>query len=133
MTNDIYHRRRADLMNQLGDNDIVIVPTSSVKSRNSDVDYLFRPDSDFYYLCGFDEPESVLVISPGRARGEIVLFCRERDRFKEMWDGRRAGLEGAVEHFGADDAFPIDDINDILPGMMEEKDKVFTTVGDAPL
>ncbi len=132
MSQDVYARRRADLVNQLGDNDIVIVPTAPIKSRNSDVEYLFRPDSDFYYLCGFEEPEAVLVISPGREQGEVIIFCRERDPFKEMWDGRRAGLEGAVERFGADDAFPIDDINDILPGMMEEKDKVFTTVGRYP-
>jgi len=132
MINKVYQRRRAELVNQIGGNDIVIVPTASVKSRNGDVEYQFRADSDFYYLSGFNEPEGVLVICPGREQGEYVIFCREKDPLREMWDGRRAGLEGAVEQFGADDAFPIEDINDILPGLMEEKEKVYTTVGRYP-
>lgn len=132
MSASIYARRRKELLNQIGEQDIVIVPTSPVKSRNSDVDYLFRPDSDFHYLSGFSEPEAVAVISPGRRQGEYVIFCRESDSQREMWDGRRAGLDGVVEQYGADDAFPIEDINEILPGMMEEKGKVFTTVGRYP-
>ena len=132
MNKDTYARRRAELVNQIGQNDIVVVATSPVKSRNSDVEYQFRPDSDFYYLSGFAEPESVIVISPGRAQGEYVVFCREKDEKREMWDGRRTGLEGAMEMYGADDAFPIEDINDILPGLMEEKAKLFTTVGRYP-
>lgn len=132
MNQQIYARRRDELVNQVGDNDIVIVPTSPLKMRNSDVEYPFRADSDFHYLSGFAEPEAVLVISPGRQRGKYVLFCRESDPLREMWDGRRAGLDGAMELYGADDAFPIDDIGDILPGMMEEKEKVFTTVGRYP-
>lgn len=132
MSQDIYKRRRADLLNQLSTQDIVIVPTAAVKPRNGDVEYMFRPDSDFHYLCGFAEPEAVLVISPGREQGEVVLFCRENDPLREMWDGRRAGLQGAIDNHGAHDAFPIDDINEILPGLMEEKEKVFTTVGRYP-
>jgi len=132
MEKSIYQRRRAELVNQIGENDIVIVTTSMVKSRNGDVDYQFRPDSDFYYLSGFVEPEAVAVISPGRAQGDYVIFCREKNPQREMWDGRRTGLEGAIEFYGADDAFPVEDIDEILPGMMEEKEKVFTTVGRYP-
>ena len=132
MKQDIYQSRRNELVNQIGENDIVIVSTETVKSRNGDVEYQFRPDSDFYYLTGFSEPEAVLVISPSRSQGEYVLFCRERDPQREMWDGRREGLEGAVENYGADDAFPIEDIHEILPGMMEERGRVYTTVGRFP-
>lgn len=132
MNAETYARRRSELTEQIGDNDIVIVATSPVKSRNSDVEYQFRPDSDFHYLSGFAEPEAVLVISPSRTQGQYVVFCREKDRHREMWDGRRTGLEGVIEQYGADDAFPIEDLNDILPGMMEEKEKVFTTVGRYP-
>ncbi len=132
MNAETYARRRSELTQQIGDNDIVIVATSPIKSRNSDVEYQFRPDSDFHYLSGFAEPEAVLVISPSRTQGQYVVFCREKDRHREMWDGRRIGLEGAIEQYGADDAFPIEDLNDILPGMMEEKEKVFTTVGRYP-
>ncbi len=127
-----HHRRRQELLNQIGDNDIVIVPTSSVKTRNSDVDFQFRSDSDFFYLTGFSEPEAVAVICPGRPNGEYVIFCREKDLKRELWDGRRAGLEGVIEHYGADDAFPFEDIGDILPGMMEQRDKVYTNVGRYP-
>lgn len=132
MNTQQHHRRRQELLNQIGKNDIVIVPTSSVKTRNSDVDFQFRSDSDFFYLTGFSEPDAVAVICPGRANGEYVIFCREKDPKRELWDGRRAGLEGVVEHFGADDAFPFEDIGDILPGMMEERDKVYTNVGRYP-
>lgn len=132
-TNHAAHRqRRQDLLNQIGSNDIVIVPTAPVKYRNGDVEYQYRADSDFYYLTGFAEPEAVAVLIPGRANGEYVMFCRERDPEREMWDGLRAGLEGVIEKWGADDAFPIEDIDDILPGLMEERDKVFMNVGRYP-
>lgn len=127
----IYARRRAELMQQMS-KDIVIVPTAPVRNRNSDVDYAFRPDSDFYYLTGFNEPEAVLVLCPGRANGEFILFCREKDLERETWDGRRYGLEGVVEHFGADDAFPITDMGDILPRIMEDREKIYTHVGRYP-
>ena len=128
----MHDRRRMELINQIGANDIVIIPTSTVKSRNGDVDFRFRPDSDFFYLTGFAEPEAVAVICPGRDNGEFIIFCREKDAAREMWDGRRAGLEGAIELYGADDAFPFEDIGDILPGMMEERGKVYTNVGRYP-
>jgi len=127
-----YKNRRNELINQIGENDIVIVSTGQAKSRNGDVEYQFRPDSDFYYLSGFAEPEAVLVICPSRPQGPFVMFCRERDEQREMWDGRRAGLEGVVSDYHADDSFPIDDIHEILPGMMEGKTKVYTTVGRYP-
>ena len=80
-------------------------------------------------MTGFAEPESVAVLVPGRANGEYLLFCRERDAKREQWDGLRAGQAGAVEHFGADDAFPIEDLDDILPGIMESCDRVYYTMG----
>ena len=128
---DIYARRRSELMQQIG-KDIVIVPTAPIRNRNNDVDYAFRPDSDFYYLTGFNEPEAVAVLCPGRANGEFILFCREKDPEKEIWDGRRYGLEGAVEQFGADDAFPFTDMGDILPRIMEDREKIYTHVGRYP-
>ena len=89
-----------------------------------------RSDSSFYYLTGFDEPESVLVLIPGREHGEYILFCRERDIDKEIWDGYRAGQEGAIKNFSADDSYPISDLDDILPGLIEGKEKVFYTMGN---
>ena len=122
-------RRRRELMRMMGRDAIAIVPAADVCYRNNDVEYDYRQDSDFYFLTGFEEPEAVAVLIPGRASGEYVLFCRDRDPTREMWDGTRAGPEGAVERYGADDAFPIGDIDEILPGLLEPRSRVFYTMG----
>ncbi len=127
-----FKRRRRQLMGMMGAGSIAILPTGSEAVRNRDVHFPFRPDSDFYYLTGFAEPEAVLVLVPGRRQGEYILFCREKDAAKEIWDGYRAGLEGAVADFDADDAFPISDLDDILPGLMEERERVFFAMGSDP-
>lgn len=132
MTANEFKRRRRQLMGMMDPHSIAILPTGSERVRNRDVHYPFRPDSDFHYLTGFDEPDAVLVLVPGRAHGEYLLFCREKDPTKEMWDGYRAGLEGAITDFGADDAFPITDLDDILPGLLEERDRVFFAMGTDP-
>lgn len=124
-----FERRRKRLKGLLDDNAIAIVPTAPERLRNRDVQYPYRADSDFYYLTGFDEPDAVAVIIPGRRQGEYVLFCRERDPDAEAWDGARAGLEGARERYGADDAFPIDDLDDILPGLLENRELIYYTMG----
>lgn len=113
----------------VGRDAIVVLPAAPVRHRNSDVEYPFRQDSDFYYLTGFNEPESVAVLAPGRKHGEYVLFVRERDPARETWDGRRAGPEGATRDFGADDAFPVTDIDEILPGLLENRTAVYYTMG----
>jgi Xaa-Pro aminopeptidase len=127
-----YAKRRKQLLRMMDHDSIAIIPTAPVRRRNRDVEYRYRPDSDFYYLTGFAEPESVAVLVPGRDHGEYILFCRERNPDKEIWDGARAGQEGACDIYGADDSFPISDINDILPGLLENKDRVFYTMGRFP-
>jgi Xaa-Pro aminopeptidase len=129
---DEYRRRRRALMKQMGRDTIAIVPTAPVRLRNNDVEYAYRPDSDFFYLTGFNEPESVAVLVPGRPQGEYILFVRDRDPARETWDGRRAGPAGATRDYGADDAFPIADIDEILPGLMENRGKVFYAMGTHP-
>ncbi len=123
-----FEQRRRELMAHMGGG-IAIVPTAPVRTRNRDVEFPYRPDSDFYYLTHFPEPEAVAVLVPGRSHGEYILFCRERNPDKEIWDGRRAGVEGARATYGADDAFPIDDIDEILPGLLENREKVFYSMG----
>jgi Xaa-Pro aminopeptidase len=127
-----FHRRRRALAKQMGRDSIAIVPTAPVRLRNNDVEYAYRPDSDFFYLTGFAEPESVAVLVPGRPQGEYILFVRDRDPARETWDGRRAGPAGAARVYGADHAFPISDIDDILPGMLENRAKVFYAMGTHP-
>ncbi len=127
-----FARRRKQLMRMMGSDSIAILPTNIEQPRNRDVEFPFRPHSDFVYLTGFPEPEAVLVLLPGRKHGEFILFCRDRDKKMEIWNGRRAGPEGAIEKYGADDAFPIADMDDILPGLLENRERVFYTMGAAP-
>ena len=129
MRKDEFARRRRQLMKMMGKGRIAILPAVPEKVRNGDVRYHYRPDSDFFYLTGFAEPEAVAVLIPGRAHAEYVLFVRDRDPARETWDGRRAGPEGATRDHGADDAFPIGDIDDILPGLMENCSRVYYTMG----
>jgi Xaa-Pro aminopeptidase len=127
-----FARRRKQLMRMMGKDSIAIIPTAPEKIRNRDVEYPYRSDSDFYYLTGFGEPGAVAVLTPGRPHGEYLLFCRERDPKMETWVGRRAGTQGAIDEYGADDAFPIGDIDEILPGLLESRERVFYTMGSYP-
>lgn len=129
ITKKEFARRRQVLMEAMEDDSIAIVPSAREIIRNRDVEYPFRQDSDFYYLTGFDEPDAVLVLVPGREHGEYILFCRERDELMELWTGFRHGPEGACKEFGADDAFPISDIDDILPGLLEGRERVYYAMG----
>jgi Xaa-Pro aminopeptidase len=129
ITHAEYARRRKALMAQMEPNSIAILPAAPQLLRNRDVEHVYRQDSDFQYLCGFPEPEAVLALIPGREHGEFVLFCRERNAERELWEGLRAGQDGAVSQYGADDAFPIGDIDDILPGLIEGRERVYYAMG----
>jgi Xaa-Pro aminopeptidase len=129
MTRDEFVRRRRQLMRMMGRESIAILPAAPARIRNNDVEYPYRQDSDFYYLTGFPEPESVAVLIPGRPQAEYVLFVRDRDASREVWDGARAGPDGATRSYGANDAFPITDIDEILPGLLENRSRVYYTMG----
>jgi Xaa-Pro aminopeptidase len=124
-----YARRRRQLMRMAGDDAILILPSAPERIRSRDTHYPYRQDSDFWYLTGFPEPEAVLVLVPGRAHGEAILFCRERDPDREAWDGPRAGQDGAVDDYAMDDAYPIADIDEILPGLLEGRSRVYYHFG----
>jgi len=125
-----FGRRRRKLMNFMGNNSIAILPSSAEQLRSRDTDFRFRQHSDFHYLSAFPEPEAVLVLLPGREQGEYIIFCREKDEVMETWHGRRHGQAGAKKNFGCDDAFPIDDIDDILPGLMEGRERIYYEFGN---
>lgn len=116
-------------MRIMGRDSIAILPAALEKIRNNDVHHAYRQDSDFQYLTGFGEPEAVAVLVPGREQAEYILFVRDRDPARETWDGRRAGPDGALRDFDANDAFPISDLDEILPGLMENRARVFYTMG----
>ena len=127
-----YARRRRELMRMAGSDAAVVVAAAPERMRNADAAYPYRQDSDFHYLSGFAETDAVLALLPGRAHGQAVLFCRERDAEQERWHGPRVGTEGAVASYGMDDAFPIDDIDDILPGMLEGRTRLYCHFGREP-
>ncbi|MFT7267569.1 MAG: Xaa-Pro aminopeptidase, partial [Porticoccus sp.] len=129
ITNQEFDRRRHQLMSMMPNNSIAILSAAPEKSRNRDVFYPYRQDSDFFYLAGFIEPESVLVLISGREQQQFLMFCRDRNMEREIWDGRRAGPEGARLKYGADDAFPIENIDEILPKLLEGRGKIYYTVG----
>lgn len=127
-----YAARRQRLMSQMSPNSLAILPSAPVTVRNRDVEHPFRQDSDFYYLSGFAEENAVLVLIPGREHGEYVLFCQEKIKEQEIWTGRRVGPEAAPDVLGVDDAFPISDIDEILPGLLEGKDRIYASLGISP-
>ncbi|GAP66148.1 aminopeptidase P [Mizugakiibacter sediminis] len=124
-----FARRRRQLMRMAGEDAAVIVAAAPERMRNADAAYPYRQDSDFHYLTGFPEPEAVLALLPGRRAGETILFCREREPERERFEGARIGSEGAVRDYGMDDAFPIEDIDDILPGMIEGRARLYCHFG----
>ncbi len=127
-----FARRRRQFMRIIGKGAIAILPAAPVRHRNGDIEYAYRQDSHFYYLTGFPEPDAVAVLVPGRSQAEYLLFVREHDPLRESWDGARAGTDGAVERYAADDAFPIADIEEILPGLMETRSQVYYSMGTHP-
>ena len=127
-----FARRRRQLMQMAGEDAALLVAAAPERLRNADAAWPYRQDSDFHYLAGFPEPEAVLALLPGRRHGESVLFCRERDAERERWHGEIVGTERAVSVYGMDDAFPIDDIDDILPGMIEGRARVYCHFGREP-
>ena len=106
--------RRQQLLDAMGDG-VAVFPSAPLALRNHDVEHPYRQDSDLHYLSGFDEPESLLLLTNQHADHRVVLFVRPRKREREIWDGPRAGVEGAVRDFGADAAFPIEELAQRLP------------------
>lgn len=127
-----YRRRRKALMNLMAPNSVAVIPAATIRLRNRDTAYLFRQDSDFHYLTGFNEPDAVLVLAPEREHGEVILFCRERHPRSELYDGERLGPERVAQILGVDDGFPVADMDDILPGMLEGRDRIYLNLGDHP-
>lgn len=125
---DVYRGRRDEFARQLSDG-VAIVPAAVHAQRSADSEYAYRQDSDFHYLTGFGEPEAVLVLAPNHASERTVLFVRPRDRTQEIWTGRRAGVEGAVAAYGADAAYPIDELDKRLPEYLVGAATIYYALG----
>lgn len=132
LTQADFQERRDILAGEIGLRSIVIIATSAVAMRNNDADYKFRADSSFFYLTGFAEPEAVAVIETFDTEEDgycYSLFCRERNREMEIWNGYRAGIDGAVDDYDADEAFTIESLDEEIIGKLLNKDKVFYRIG----
>ena len=127
MTTDLHFQRRKSLLEAISPG-VLVVPSAPVAIRNNDVEHDYRQDSDLFYLTGFDEPESVLVLSSS-ADEDTVMFVRPRDPEREVWDGARAGLEGAKNEFGAGAAYAIGELDKELPKLLEGHTRVFYRLG----
>ena len=126
---DFAHRRRR-LLDGMRPGSIALVPGGIEQRRNRDINFPFRQDSDFYYLTGFCEPDALLVLIPGRDQGEAIVFCRERDAASERRDGPVLGPEACQLALGVDDGFPVSDLDDILPGLLEGRTQVYMNLGE---
>ena len=132
LTQADFQERRDRLAEEMGPHSIAIIATSPVAMRNRDADYKFRADSSFFYLTGFAEPEAVAVIETFESIDEgytYSLFCRERDREMEIWHGYRAGVDGAVDDYEADEAYAIDLLDEEIFEKLFDKQKLFYRIG----
>ena len=130
MSHAPYAARRQALLERLGDG-VAIIPTAAEKVRNRDTHHRFRFDSYFWYLTGFPEPEAVIVLVGGAAPRSI-LFCREKNEEREVWDGYRYGPPAARETFGFDEAYPIDEFDQRLPDLIADRPTVWHALGLDP-
>lgn len=118
---------------RIGPNGIAIVPAAIETIRNDDVTHEFRQDSDFFYLTGFHEPEAVAVLVPGHPEGDYHLFVRPRDRDQEIWNGYRAGVDGARDRFQADKAYDVGQIDSALTGLLLGRETIHYRIGNGAL
>ncbi len=129
ISRDEYARRRTHLLASLPAGSAALVAAATLKTRNRDAEFAFRQDSDFYYLTGFNEPDAILLLLPGRAEGEAVMFCPPRDPQMEIWTGYRAGPEGCVRNFGMDQAFELEHLDAQLPELLDGRLRLYYALG----
>ena len=125
---DIFADRRRRFLNAIGSGAVAIMPSAPVSVRSGDVEFIYRQDNDFYYLTGFAEPESVALFAPDE-KEQFILLVRPRDKERETWTGRRAGLEGAVADYGADKAFALDELDGVLRRHLDKVDRIYYPLG----
>ena len=120
-----FSQRRDLLADKVLEDSAIIVSAASVKSRISDTEYSYRQDSNFYYLSGYEEPESLILIRPNQDKERFIIFCRDRDPLREQWDGFRTGQEGVIQDYGADAAYSINSIDEIMPKLLEGAKNIY--------
>ena len=125
----VYEKRRRIFSSNLPDNSIVILPGKKLSIRSNDVEYRFRPDSDFYYLTGFEEPNSICIVKKEKKEYEFILFVEPKDREKEIWTGTRSGLEGAKGLYKADKSYSINDFEKEIKKLILGSEYIYFPIG----
>ena len=120
-----FKKRRKILMDKIGDDSVLIIPSARHYKRTRDVEYPYRQDSDFFYLTGFGESDSLMMLIPDRKNGQFILFCKDKDPLKERWDGPIAGPIEAKKDFDADQSYAIDKIEELLPNLIKGKKYIY--------
>ena len=123
-----YAERREAFVKTMGEG-VAIIQAAPQATRSNDVEYRYRQDNDLLYLTGFPEPNCLCVLSPQHEEERFILFVQPRDRAKETWNGKRYGVDGAREVFGADAAYTIDQCREILPKHLARNDNVYFAPG----
>ncbi len=126
--NEVTKSRRERFMDTMGSG-VAVFPAAPPRVRSNDTEYRYRPESDLFYLTGFGEPDSVAVLAPEHPDHKFVLFVRPRDPEREVWDGKRAGVGGAMAEYGADAAYPISELEARLPEYLDGRERLFYRLG----
>lgn len=126
---EYFAKRRTALLKQVKENSVVIIPGNSEVQRNGDAHYQFRQDSNFFYLTGFNEPDSLAVLLNQNGASKYILFVRPKDPAKEQWDGQRAGVDGAKSIYSADEAYDIAQLDEVIIGYLKDKNKIYYDLG----
>jgi Xaa-Pro aminopeptidase len=123
-----YRHRREQLMAKIG-NGTAMFGSAPMAVMHNDVEYVYRQDSDFYYLTGFNEPNAVAVIAPHHPEHKFIIFVQPKEREKEIWTGYRVGIDAAKAEYGADEAYLISELDEKLPQYLEKADKIYYHMG----
>ncbi|HTJ44278.1 MAG TPA: Xaa-Pro aminopeptidase [Kofleriaceae bacterium] len=126
---EVFAARRNEYMRRLGNDAVAVVRSLPEALRNGDAHYRFRQHSDLYYLTGFAEPDTTLILRPGAEEERVIMFVRPRDPEMETWDGRRAGLEGAKARYGADAAYSVGELHEKLALLIANRDELHYSLG----
>ena len=123
---NFFKNRRLNLAKDMEDNSVLLLNSSSTILRNNDTTFPFRQDSNFYYLTGFEEPDSIMLLM---SSGESILFCREKNPDLEKWDGFMFGLEGAKQEFHFDKTFDIKLADELIPTLIQGLSNLYSLIG----
>jgi len=123
-----YKQRRQKLMSAIGKG-VAVFNSAPYAVMHNDVEYVYRQDSDFYYLTGFNESSAVAVLAPNHSEHQFILFVQPKDLAKEIWTGYRVGVEGAKDLYGADAVYSIEELDEILPKYLVSGDRIYYHLG----